>query len=131
MLIRKILSTGILRKEPGTDWAFVTILNLDDGARDVTVEVWDWSFHDTPLKLPVVTENKVISNWPIEVYPNHGIEVYSDISNGAITLYEIRIFHPGDRDVVVNCFGRGSAPGYAAQNGNTVFQKELVEVRIR
>lgn len=130
-MIRKILSTGVLRKEQGTVWTFITILNLDDDIRDVTVEVWNWSSPDSPVMLPVMAKGELIINWPLEVNPNHCLEVYSDINDPKIKLFEIRIYHPGDRDVVVNCFGRGPAPNYEAKYGNTVLQKGLVEVRIR
>ncbi|MGM0751735.1 MAG: hypothetical protein ACQET6_07355 [Bacillota bacterium] len=40
---KKTLSTGVLRKEPGTVSAVVNLANVSDKDQEITVEVWNWS----------------------------------------------------------------------------------------
>lgn len=125
------LSTGVLTREPLTVSAVVNIVNLDPNtSRKITVQVWDWSSFDAPIQLPVLIGNNVPVVFPYTLDPNHLSVMYADLNAANVSLYEIRITHSDDRDVIANCFGRSAAP-YTSQEGNTVLQHQLIEVPLR
>ncbi|SFD37665.1 hypothetical protein [Clostridium uliginosum] len=128
---KRIFSTGVLTKEPNTVTAVVNIVNLDmHNADEVTVEVWNWSSFDNPVKIPVLIGANQPVSFPFTLQPNHLAVMFADLNANNVTLYEIRISYSRNRNIIANCFGR-SAPPSASQEGNTVLQHELVELEFR
>ncbi|WP_318285246.1 hypothetical protein [Peribacillus simplex] len=118
------LSTGVLRKEPGTVSAVVNLVNLDDNQHRVTVEVWNWSSYSNPVKLPVLIGNNIPVNFPYGLAPENLAVMYTNLSG--VLFYEIRIIHSKEKNIITNCFGRSGT--LVAQEGNTVLDHQLVKV---
>lgn len=127
MYVDEIFSTGVLTKEPNTVSAVANIVNLNKYERGgVIVEVWDWSSYNKPKKIPVlIGENKQVI-FPYILRPGSLAVMYADLNAANVELYEIRIYSEG-RNLITNCFGRSAAP-YTSQEGNTVFQHQLVRI---
>ena len=124
-----ILTTGVLAREPDTVSAVANIVNFDNSiSRLVTVEVWDWSSYDSPVQVPVLIGENVPVAFPYLLEPNHLAVMYADLNAANVSLYEMRIIYTIGADIVTNCFGR-SQPPYASQEGNTVYQKQLVSLK--
>lgn len=119
---KRILSTGVLAKDKTTSFAGITMVNLDpDDKRRVFVFVYDWD-SGSPVQIPTDIPNPVILN------PNTSVRVTANLQNAF--FYEVRIFHPGDRDVLVNCYGVSNFP-FINGEGNTVLHEDLVEVILK
>jgi len=121
---RVTLSTGVLRKEPGTVSAVINLANLDDKGHHVNVEVWNWSSYSNPVKLPVLIGNNTQVNFPYHLAPENLAVMYTDLTG--VLFYEIRITHRKEKNIITNCFGR--ANNLAAQEGNTVLNHQLVKI---
>lgn len=120
-------STGILTRNPATVSAVINVVNLDAYyARYVNIEVWDWSNHSSPVKLPVLIGEDTVVPFPYLLQGNN-LEVFYANLDAAIDLYEICISYPTHSNVIANCFGR-SLPPYTAQEGNTVYHKQFVRI---
>lgn len=118
----KILSTGVLAKDRTTVFAGITLVNLDpNDKRRIVVQVFDWD-SGSPIPVPTDTPN------PITLNPKTSVRVTANLNNAF--FYEIRIYHPGDKDVLVNCYGVSNFP-FVNGEGNTVLHHELVEVALR
>lgn len=123
----EIFSTGVLTREPNTISAVVNIVNLDMHEEgEVIVEVWDWSSYDNPKTIPVLIGENIQVTFPYKLQPNNLAVMYADLNEASVDLYEIRIYYKG-KNLIANCFGR-SFPPYTSQEGNTVFQHQLVKV---
>ncbi|AKN31008.1 hypothetical protein Ccar_09165 [Clostridium carboxidivorans P7] len=119
---KKILSTGVLGKDINVAFAGITLVNLDpDDIRKVIVHVYRWdSGSSTPL--PLSAPNPIVLN------PNTSVRITANLQNAF--FYEIRIIHPGDKDVLVNCYGVSNFP-FVNGEGDTVLQHDLVEVKLK
>jgi hypothetical protein len=123
-----IWSTGVLAREPETISAVANIVNLNGIiSHRVTVEVWDWSNYETPVMVPVLIGENVPVTFPYLLGPQHLAVMYADLNANNVSLYEIRIKHTAGANIVANCFGR-SVPPYTSKEGNTVYQKLLVQL---
>lgn len=121
-----VLSTGILFREPQTNMAVASIVNLDRfRAHAIEVQVWDWTIQTNPTQLPVLICGSAVT-FPYVVSPGTSVVMYSQLAS-TVTLYEMRILRYSNRSLIVNCFGRGGSP-VASQVGNTVLQHSLFEV---
>lgn len=120
---KKTLSTGVLRKEPGTVSAVVNIANLDDKRHPIKVEVWNWSLYSNPTLLPVLVGDNAPIYFPYVLEPNHLAVLYTNLTG--VLFYEIRVTYH-DKNIITNCFGRSGT--LAAQEGNTVLDYQLVQV---
>lgn len=118
-------TTGILRRNPGTNFALADVVNLNrNTSRRVLVQVFDWS-SGTPIALPVLPCNA--TRCVQTVAPNNTVFLFADVSNVAFT-YEVRITHVVDRNLVVNVYGLSNVP-ITPQEGNTVLERNLVRLR--
>ncbi|MCX7745966.1 MAG: hypothetical protein N2645_03600 [Clostridia bacterium] len=118
---KKILTTGILNKHAETNFAHVTVENLDCKPHWVDVKVINWTNPNNPIELYVI--------------PNHAIKVgpknaqYFNSGVAGVTHYEIRIITDACDHVIVNCFGV-TDPCTCSRNqeGNTVLYKDLINL---
>jgi len=118
-------TTGILRRNPGTNFAVVDVVNLSRlYGRRVAVQVFDWS-NGTPVALPVMPCNatRCVVNVPV----NASRFLYADVSDVAFT-YEVRVTRIVGHNLVTNVFGLSNAP-LTPQTGNNVLERELVRLR--
>lgn len=120
------LSTGVLRREPGTVSAVINLANLSDKDQNITVEVWNWSSYSNPVKLPVLIGNNIPVQFPYVLAPQNLAVMYTNLSG--VLFYEIRIIHSKENNIITNCFGRSA--NLAAQEGNTVLDHQLVKVEL-
>lgn len=121
---KNILSTGVLRREPGTVSAVINLANLADKDQKVTVEVWNWSSYSNPVKLPVLIGNNEPVQFPCILAPQNLAVMYTDLSG--VLFYEIRIIQSKEQNIITNCFGRSAT--LVAQEGNTVLDHQLVKL---
>ena len=119
-----VISTGVLRREPGTVSAVINLVNLGYRSQNVEVEVWDWSSYSNPVKLPVLIGDNVPVVFPYRLSSENLAVMYADLTG--ILFYEIRITLPRDNNIIVNSFGRNAA--LVAQEGNTVLDRQFVIV---
>ena len=125
---REILSTGVLTTEPKTVSAVINIVNIDKcDSHEVIVEVWDWSSYHNPVKIPVLIGENENVIFPYSLAPSHLAVLYADLAAYGVTLYEIRVIHFTNKNIISNCFGR-SIPPYTSQEGNTVLQKQMIKL---
>ena len=123
---QKVLSTGVLTREPDTVCAVVNILNPDHYDHHVKVEVWDWSSYDRPVLLPVYIGDPPKPVIRLEIEENQLAVLYADLQASRTELYEIRFYLCGHGNLLINCFGRSAQ--YASQTGNTVLNNDLIEL---
>ena len=119
-----VVSTGVMRREPGTISAVVNLVNLDNKSHNVEVEVWNWSAYSNPTKLPVLIGNNIPVKFPYRLSSENLAVMYADLTG--VLFYEIRITLPKEGDIIGNCFGRNAA--LVAQEGNTVLDQQLVRI---
>lgn len=123
-----VLSTGILFREPETNMAVATVVNLDSfRAHALEVQVWDWTDQSNPTQLPVMIGGSAIT-FPYVVNPGTSVVMYTHLAS-TVALYEMRVLRYSNRSLIVNCFGRGGSP-VSTQAGNTVLQHSLFEVGV-
>ncbi|MGE1166335.1 hypothetical protein ACQJ0Y_24540 [Peribacillus simplex] len=121
---KEILSTGILRRHSNTLFLTVEAMNVDpDDFRDVTVQMFDWS-SGAPVALPLTTPTSQT------IPPNQGRSFISAALPAGTFVYEVRIIHPDDKDVVTNVFGLSSFP-FDPQEGNNALQHDLAELKLK
>lgn len=125
---RAVFSTGILRRNPGTTFALVDLVNLGAAtANRMTVQVFDWS-SGLPVALnltPCDTTKCFVS-----LAPGTSNFVYADVS-GVEFKYEVRITRAAfNRNVVFNVSGLSGEP-LTPQVGNNVLQLQLFRVKRR
>jgi hypothetical protein len=123
--MKETLSTGVLRKEPGTASAVINLSNVGQSTKDVTVEVWNWSSYSNPVQLPVLIGNNVAVDFPYQLAPENLAVMYTNLTG--VLFYEIRIIRPKGENLIVNCFGRST--NLTAQEGNTVLNNQLVKIK--
>lgn len=120
----QILTTGLLRKSDDTAFATVDVVNLDpNNQRTVTVRMIDWS-SGSPIDLLMFDPSTQT------LPPNRAVSFRSQPLFPTIRLYEVRIIHPEDDDVVTNVFGIGGSINSPAE-GNTVLQHDLVKIKLK
>lgn len=118
----RTLSTGVLRKEPGTVAAVINLANTGQSGQEVTVEVWNWSSYSKPVKLPVLIGKNNAVMFPHRLESEKLAVMYTNLAG--VLFYEIRII--GGDEVIANCFGRSAS--LAAQEGNTVLHQQLTPI---
>jgi hypothetical protein len=127
MADNRILSTGVLVRDPALSTVHVDVVNLAANDRHtVTVEVFDWGVDqlwNDPQ--PVL----VHPAGPTAIGP-HTNQAFLAITPQAMTHYEIRITLPRDTPLVVNCSAIDFESGGRIIAGNTVRHRELVEVML-
>lgn len=126
----KILSTGVMVRDPASFNAHVDIVNVDPAlSQTVSVEILDWGVDqvwNNPTPVPVNPSS------PVTIGPRTHQSFISLITQStaqpglALALYEIRITIPDDSQLVANCFAV-DADGKIIE-GDTVLHEELVEV---
>ena len=126
----KILSTGVLVRDPASFNAHIDVVNLDPVvSQTVTVEILDWGVNQlwsNPTPVPVIPSGA------ITIGPHTHQSFLALITQStaqpslALALYEIRITIPDDPQLVVNCFALDANDKVV--EGNTVLHEELVEV---
>lgn len=118
----RTLSTGVLRKEPGTVAAVINLANTGQSEQEVTVEVWNWSSYSKPAKLPVLIGKNNAVMFPHKLESEKLAVMYTNLAD--VLFYEIRII--SGNEVIANCFGRNAS--LAAQEGNTVLHQQLTPI---
>jgi hypothetical protein len=130
MADNRILSTGVLHRDPASSEAHVQVVNLNPiDTHTVKVEIFDWGVEQVwndPKPVPVSPSG------PTAIGP-HTNQAFLALINQSTTqpgqelgLYEIRITLPRHKDLVVNCFAFET--GSRIIEVNTVRHRELVEV---
>jgi hypothetical protein len=120
------LSTGILRRHSNVVFITVDVMNVDpNNVHSVSVEMFDWT-SNSPVVIPLQTPSLQF------VSP---IRLYSFFSNSLpplpnVRVYEVRIVHPGDEDVVINVSGISSNPIFDPEEVDTVLQHDLVKLKL-
>ncbi|MFS0862593.1 hypothetical protein [Fredinandcohnia sp. 179-A 10B2 NHS] len=121
---RDILSTGLLRRHSDTLFLVVDAMNADpDDSRRVTVQMFDWST-GSPVQLPMSTPGTQT------LPPNQARTFLSQALPNSTFVYEVRVIHPDDKDVVTNVFGLSTFP-FNPQEGNNVVQHDLAELKLK
>lgn len=126
---KEIFSTGVLIRSNDTVTAVINVVNLDFyDSHNITIEVLNWSNYSNPIPVPVKIGSTVLTG-PYSLPPKNLAVAIADLvtSTTKILLYEIRITHIKDKNIIVNCFGRSITPG-VNQEGNTVLQSDLIKV---
>jgi hypothetical protein len=130
MAQNKILSTGVLVRDPASFNAHVDVVNVDPAlSQTVAVEILDWGVDQVWSKPTPVPVNP---SGPVTVGPHTHQSFIALITQStaqpslALSLYEIRVTIPDDPQLVVNCFAR-DASGRIIE-GNTVLHADLAEV---
>ncbi|MFD0587216.1 hypothetical protein ACFQZE_04285 [Paenibacillus sp. GCM10027627] len=120
---QNILSTGVLRRHSSTQFLTVEALNADpDDFRTVTVQMFDWS-SGSPVLLPLVDPTT-------QTIPPTQYRTFRSFQIPPTTFaYEVRIFHPKDKDVVTNVFGLSDI-SFDPQEGNNVLQHDLAKLKL-
>ncbi|SDX33007.1 hypothetical protein [Paenibacillus sp. CF384] len=123
---RAVYSTGILRRNPGTNFALVDLVNLGyKNALRMCVQVFDWS-SGLPVALKVSPCNTTKCFVPLA--PGTSNFVYADVSSVSYK-YEVRISRStANRNVILNVFGLSKEP-LTPQTGNNVLQHALVRIK--
>ncbi|MBO7745702.1 hypothetical protein I8J29_15935 [Paenibacillus sp. MWE-103] len=123
---RTVLTTGILRRHPGTTYALVDFVNLSARvARCMTVQIFDWS-SGLPVALNITPCDAKKCN--VSLAPGTSNFVYADISSVQFK-YEVRVAKPArNRNVVLNVWGLSSEP-LIPQFGNNVLQHQLFRIK--
>lgn len=123
-LSTKILSTGILRRHSSTLFLTVEAMNVDpDDSRTVTVQMFDWS-SGSPVIIPMLDPSTIL------IPPNQYRTFRSLALPAGLFVYEVRIIHPKDRDVVTNTFGLSDIV-FNPQEGNNALQHDLAELKLK
>jgi hypothetical protein len=130
MAHNRILSTGVLLREPASFNAHVEVVNLDpNDTHTVKVEIFDWGVDQVwndPKPVPVSPSGSTA----IGPHTNQSFIALINQSTTQPTLklshYEVRITLPRDKDIVVNCFAIEA--GGRIIEVNTVRHRDLVEV---
>jgi len=120
----KILSTGVLRRHSDTLFLTVEALNADpDSFRSVTVQMFDWS-SGSPVAIAMIDPTTQT------IPPNSYRTFRSAALSPGLFAYEVRIFHPKDKDVVVNVFGLSDIV-FDPQTGNNAMQHDLAVLKLK
>ncbi|SEO34959.1 hypothetical protein [Paenibacillus sp. OV219] len=127
--VRAVFSTGILRRNPGTNFALVDLVNLGKTiAREMRVQVFDWS---SGLPVPLTLSPCNTTTCLVSLAPGTSNFVYADVSNVQFR-YEVRITRRSvNRNVILNVTGLGEQPTLTPQTGNNVLQHGLVRLKRR
>ncbi|WP_308639942.1 hypothetical protein [Paenibacillus silvisoli] len=123
---RAVYTTGILRRNPGTNFALVDLVNLGSfNALRMTVQVFDWS---SGLPVPLTLTPCNTAKCFVSLAPGTSNFVYADVS-GVQYKYEVRISRrASNRNVILNVFGLSQEP-LTPQTGNNVLQHALVRIK--
>ncbi|OXM84969.1 hypothetical protein CF651_18020 [Paenibacillus rigui] len=122
---RKTLTTGVLRRNPNTQFALVDVANLSyDTVNEIAVQVFDWS---SGSAVPLAVQPCELEVCKVALSPNSSDFLYADVS-GVEFKYEVRITLPREANVLVNVTGVSEAP-FTPQVGDNVLQHSLVEIR--
>ncbi|WP_166705143.1 hypothetical protein [Bacillus albus] len=115
------LSTGILRRHSNVAFITVDAMNVDpNNSHSVAVQMFDWT-QGLPFVIPLLTPSVQL------ISPNQA-ELF--LSNNVPVLYEVRIVHPGDEDVVINVSGVSGNPLFDPEAVDTVLQHDLVKLKL-
>ena len=130
MAHNRILSTGVLVRDPASFNAHVEVVNLNPiDMHTVKVEIFDWGVDqlwNDPKPVPVNPSG------PTTIGPHTNQTFIALIDQSTtqptqnLSHYEIRITLPRDKDLVINCFAIEA--GGRIIEVNTVRHRELVEV---
>ena len=113
---RMVLTTGVLNTVVGQTAAHIEVTNFDPTETfEVRVQVINWN-----SGAPVVLLNQLVT-----VLPNQLVTLSQNVTP---FHYEVRIFHPGSPNVIVNTFAIDA--GTFTLPGLTFNQKELMELDI-
>ena len=126
----KVLSTGVLIRDPSSFNANVTVVNTGAAAgQTALVEVFDWGVEQVwskPTPVPVSPSTAVA------IGANTQQDFIALINQSTaqpalkLTLYEIRITLPANSPLIVNCFAIDEQGTLAA--ANTVLHAQLVAI---
>ncbi|WP_128857175.1 hypothetical protein [Bacillus sp. CDB3] len=118
------LSTGILRRHSNVVFITVDVMNVDpNNVHSVAVQMFDWS-SNLPVVIPLLTPSIQF------VSPNQAVFFFSDSLPLNLRVYEVRIVHPGDEDVVINVSGISGNPIFDPKEVDTVLQHDLVKLKL-
>ncbi len=126
----KVLSTGVLIRDPASFNANVTVVNTGaTTGQTVQVEIFDWGVEQLWSK-PT----------PVPIHPSGAVAIGAHTQQDFIALitqstaqpslnlvlYEIRITLPAKSPLIVNCFAINTQDGLVA--ANTVLHAQLVAI---
>ena len=126
----KVLSTGVMIRDPASFNANVTVVNTGTAAgQTVQVEIFDWGVEQLwskPTPVPVSPSTAVA----IGAHTQQDFIALITQSTAQPTLnlvlYEIRITLPGNSPLIVNCFAINGQGSLVA--ANTVLHAQLVPI---
>ena len=126
----KVLSTGVLIRDPSSFNANVTVVNTGAAAgQTAQVQIFDWGVEQawsTPTPVPVGPAAAVA----IGAHTQQDFIALITQSTAQpalrLTLYEIRITLPANSPLIVNCFAVNQQGGLVA--ANTVLHAQLVVI---
>jgi hypothetical protein len=126
----KVLSTGVLIRDPASFNADVTVVNTGDATEQkATVEIFDWGVMDvwnTPTPIPVIPSATAV----IGAHTQQDFQALITQSTAQpslnLVLYEIRITLPEKSPMIVNCFAVDQNGNLVA--ANTVLHSQLVAI---
>ncbi|PFK46291.1 hypothetical protein COI93_05005 [Bacillus cereus] len=122
-----IRSTGVLTRKPQIASIQVNIVNLDRNyAHYINVEIWDWSNHSRPIRIPILIGENEEASFPYQLGSENLVVLYANLDD-KISLYEIRITHFDHSNIITNCFER-SLSSSTGQEGDKIYHKQLVRV---
>ncbi|MBG0964140.1 hypothetical protein [Bacillus sp. SRB1LM] len=118
------LSTGILRRHSNVVFITVDVMNADpNNDHSVSVQMFDWT-SNLPVVLPLLTPSSQ------SALPNQAVFFFSNSLSPNVRVYEVRIVHPGDEDVVINVSGISGNPIFDPEEVDTVLQHDLVKLKL-
>jgi hypothetical protein len=126
----KVLSTGVLIRDPASFNANVTVVNTGATAgQEAKVEIFDWGVEQVwsnPTPVPVGPSTTVA----IGAHTQQDFIALITKSTAQpalnLVLYEIRITLPAHSPLIVNCFAIDEPGNLVA--ANTVLHAQLVEI---
>jgi hypothetical protein len=126
----KVLSTGVLIRDPATFNANVTVVNTGAATgQTALVQIFDWGVEQvwskpTPVAISPSTAVAIGAHTQQDFIAN----ITQSTAQPALklVLYEIRITLPANSPLIVNCFAIDSADNIVA--ANTVLHSQLVAI---
>jgi hypothetical protein len=126
----KVLSTGVLIRDPATFNAVVTVVNTGAIAvQTAQVDIFDWGIQQgwckpTPVGVAGSTAVKIGAHCQQDF---NALITQSTAQPGAtLSLYEVRITLPAKSKLIVNCFALDNHNNLVA--ANTVLHAQLVAI---
>lgn len=111
-----VRSTGVLKKNPGTDFAHTEVMNRGASPITATVMVFNWDTNS-----PVRIGNNTVT------IPANSLRFFNADLSGVDDHYEVVVILSTTSNVIVNHFGLA---GDVPQEGNIVLARDFVPITL-